>query len=113
MYCSGYPVRIHGSVEHLTTSVINMASYYQSPDDPEGREERLKLLENVRLTDSDFPLLDVKIDKVRFPILWEVNLDFERNISIEYDPFSVPSDEEIDKWAKELYRELEFHIAEG
>ncbi len=113
LYCSGYPVRIHGSVEHLTTSVINMASYYQSPDDPEGRDERLKLLENVRLTDSDFPLLDVKIDKVRFTILWELDLTVERNFSVAYDPFSVPTDEEIDKWAKELYRELEFHIAEG
>ena len=112
-YTSGYPVRTQGSVEHLITSVITMGSKSIELENPEESEARLNALEQVTLTDDDFPLLDVEIDNVRFPILWEPELTFQRNASIEFDPFSVPSDEEIDKWAKELYRELEFHIAEG
>ena len=112
-YTSGYPVRTQGSVEHLITSVITMGSKSIELENPEESEARLNALEQVTLTDDDFPLLDVEIDNVRFPILWEPELVVQRNASIEFDPFSVPSDEEIDKWAKELYRELEFHIAEG
>ena len=113
LYTSGYPVRIHGSVEYLITSVINMGSQATSIDDPKAAKERFNTVKQVELTDSDFPLLNVEIDNVHFPITCEIEFAYQRNTSIEYDPFSVPSDEEIDEWAKELVRELEYHIAEG
>ena len=111
-YGNGYPVRIHGSVENLTTTIINMG-YNKVSDDPNGAEERFAKLKQVVLTDADFPLLNVKIDCVRFPILWESDYDNQRYDIAEYNPTSVTTDVEIDKWAKELVRELEFHIAEG
>ena len=87
--------------------------YNKVSDDPNGAEERFAKLKQVVLTDADFPLLNVKIDCVRFPILWESDYDNQRYDIAEYNPTSVTTDEEIDKWAKELVRELEFHIAEG
>ena len=112
-YGMGYPVRVQGSVEHLTTSVINMGSQAIDPDNLEESRARFEALEQVVLTDDNFPLLDVEIGHVRFPIMWESNFARQRSNLMEYEPFSVPTDEEIDKWAKELVRELEFHIAEG
>ena len=112
-YGMGYPVRVQGSVEHLTTSVINMGSQAIDPDNLEESRARFEALEQVVLTDDNFPLLDVEIGHVRFPIMWESNFARQRSNLMEYEPFSVPTDEEIDEWAKELVRELEFHIAEG
>ena len=77
----------------------------------EGANERLLAVKAVELTDEDFPLLEVEINDVRFPIAWEREV---QSALIQLLPaFSQPGEIDIEKTAEEMIRELEFHLAEG
>ena len=110
LYAEGYPVRVEGSVAHISKSLISMASK-RDLSYAEGANERLLALKAVELTDEDFPLLDVEINDVRFPIAWEREV---QSALIQLLPtFSQPGEIDIEKTAGEMIRELEFHLAEG
>ena len=110
LYAEGYPVRVEGSVAYISKSLISMASK-RDLSYAEGANERLLALKAVELTDEDFPLLDVEINDVRFPIAWEREV---RSALIQLLPaFSQPGEIDIEKLAEELIRELKFRLAEG
>ena len=111
LYEDGYPVRIKGSVEPLTESLVNIASKAKCDQDPEGGKARFLSLKRTELIDTDFPLLDVEIDTARFPILWEEEL--LNNFRLLYRNNSELSDEQIDEMTADLCRTLEFYVAES
>ena len=110
LYTEGYPVRVEGSVAHISKSLIGMVSK-RDLSYAEGANERFLALKAVELTDEDFPLLEVEINDVRFPIAWEREV---QSALIQLLPaFSQPGEIDIEKTAEEMIRELEFHLAEG
>lgn len=113
LYEAGYPVRIKGSVSPISVSVVNTASLAVDNDDIKAGEARMGALKTVELTDGDFPLLDVEIDAVRFPNLWEAEFRFRRMAMEREAENGKPTDEEIEELAQEMIRDLEFHLAEG
>ena len=113
LYEAGYPVRIKGSIPSISASVVNTASLSVDSDDIKASEARMNALKAVEMTDKDFPLLEVEIDAVRFPISWETEFRFRRDALQLGSENGQPTDKEIEELAEEMIRELEFHLAEG
>ena len=97
----GWPVRTTGSVSPLAKGLVKQNHGVSS--------EKMKELKLLEMTDEDIPLLQAKIDKVRFSIPLE--LDLEKKIREELNANSTESDMSLlaDQWLKEL----EWHLYEG
>lgn len=109
---SGWPVRSRGAVTYLWN--IERESYLGYSFSTGDRISRRRKIITVKLTDSDVPVLEEEIDRVRFR-LSNLELDVLKELmwvfwGLDSGP---PTDEDIVAAAEKVIQELQWHIDEG
>lgn len=100
----GWPVRVKGSAN----AIYDYLSGWIDPilDTNEAVE---------RFSEEDMPILDVTIDKVRFPTGLEMS--FQYVTASVYNPFTMTENEaraiNLEKKAEDFIEDLEWHVGEG
>lgn len=112
LIAKGWPVRTGGSAEKIWKILCDQDRETNYAGENSGQRKRSLL--NVQLTDEDLPILQSEIDAARFPISLESDLARIITESLN-DPGNgyAPANVDIDAVAKELIRDLQFHVAEG
>lgn len=109
---SGWPVRSRGAVSYLWNIVRE--SYLGSSFSTGDRRMRRRRIITVKLTDSDVPVLEEEIDRVRFRLS---NLEVDVLSELMWVVWGVdsgpPTDEDIVAAAEKVIQELQWHIDEG
>ena len=98
----GYPVRIKGSVQALAIGLNNQLLGHE-------KNQKKKELQLNDMTDNDVPLLRAEIDKVRFSIPLE--LELEESIRKKVD--ATTTEDQMIVIAEEWLHDLEWHLYEG
>ena len=105
-----WPVRTTGATAYLWDTL-----QYQNFHEPYNYENRHKALKSndLNITDSDLPILNIPIDEVRFPFYQPYEESLGYALSLLNNEDGSPTDADIDTLASEVVRYLWWHLAEG
>lgn len=108
-----WPVRVKGSTQYLwNTLQYQLFAYGDGLYNMQQRRRPLRSKELV-LTDADLPVLEEAIDEVRFPVYQPYEESLRYALTLLNNADGTPSDVDIEGLAKEVYRYLWWHLAEG
>ena len=107
---SGWPVRTEGSVSVLWENYRKQHTNKYA--DADGRRARQSMVVGLRLTDEDVPVLEEKIDYVRFTITLSDSL---RDLVSSLNSVQIrqPTNADICALAEKIRKDLWWHLAEG
>ncbi len=111
----GWPVLSVGSESEMSGTATRGEYYMGSIFQEETKEQaqaELEAIDSLRLTDGDLPILDAKIDYVRYPISQEYTWGYTWAL-FPYDALSTPDGKTAEQTAEMIIRELQFRLAEG
>jgi len=103
---AGWPVRVKGSAGALHTHLKGWTWNIQRRD---GKIE--SLADAIPYTDEDVPILNVKIDKARFPNGLEGS--FHYLTASVYNVHTGKQLYDLESAAADFIEELEWHVGEG
>lgn len=106
----GWPVRDVGSAEPMWEMLRTSIRAFATEGSETGRKSTLR---HVRLTDSDIPILDAKIDRVYFPMGLEQSDICPAFFSLNDWYTGEKTDADIDALADEILDLLQWAAAEG
>lgn len=101
----GWPVRYKGYVQARWQTIVSEQRFMQNPD-----EKRRYALGQLELDDSDFPILDVEIDRVRIP--GELDRMAYQQLGDLYYRDDV-AQVDMEKAAGDFLRDIRYQLAEG
>ena len=105
-----WPVRTAGATAYLWDT-LQYQNYMQS----HIYKNYHKLLKSkeLKITDSDLPILQTEIDDVRFPFYQPYEETFSYALTLLNHEDGTPTNADIDKLAGQVYQYLWWHLAEG
>lgn len=101
----GWPVRCKDYVQARWQTIVSEQRFMQDPD-----EKRRYALGQVELNDSDFPILDVEIDRARIP--GELDRMAYQQLGDMYYQEDI-TQEDIEKGVSDFLRDMRYQLAEG
>lgn len=109
-----WPVRAKGAAYYLWEN-WQYQIYYEYSTGVHWSISSYKKLrsDDVTITDEDMSILDYAIDEVRFPITQDYEETLEYALTLLNHEDGTPTDVDIDALAKEVYKNLWWHLAEG
>ena len=104
-FVPGWPVRYKGYTQARWQYLVDQGGFLELPD-----EKRRYALGQMELDDSDFPILDAEIDRVRIPGELD-RMAYQQLGAMYYQVDMAPAD--MEKAAGDFLRDMRYQLAEG